>query len=169
MHPLTFMSSAEDITLQNIGIHVKICPQQLNPNWLAACCDHGRFDLVFQNRRDIYKYVKHTHYPITPEVMTGFGNLIESAVLSWEVKLREDMGPFQIELISLPPSVTEGTLIRYLASLGLDFCGLTKRATQARTNTSTVGFAKNMPDRLDAANALGNTLVPHIKHYFRLV
>ena len=45
--------------------------------------------------------------------MTGFGNLIESAVLSGEVKLREDMGPFQIELISLPPSVTEGTLIRY--------------------------------------------------------
>jgi hypothetical protein len=68
------------------------------------------------------------------------------------------MGPFQIELISLPPSVTEGTLIRYLTSLGLDFCGLTKRATKARTNTWTVGFAKNMPDRLDAANALGNTI-----------
>jgi hypothetical protein len=28
-----------------------------------------------------------------------------------------------------------------------------------------VGFASNMPDRLDAANALGNTLVPHISRY----
>jgi hypothetical protein len=82
MHPLTFISSAEDTILNNIGIHVKICPQQLTPNWLAACCDHGRFDLVFQNPRDIYKYVNHTYYPFTPEVMTVFGTLIESAVLS---------------------------------------------------------------------------------------
>ena len=151
MHPLTFMSSAEDIILRDIGVHVKICPQQLTPNWLAACCDHGRFDLVFRNPKDIYKYVRHPHYPITPEVMTGFGTLIESAVLSGEVKLREDMGPFQLEIISLPPSVTEGTLIRYFAQLDLDFCGLAKRATKARTNTWTVGFLKNMPDRLDAA------------------
>ena len=148
MHPLTFMSSAEDIILKIIGIHVKICPQQLTPNWLAACCDHGRFDLVFQNPRDIYKYVKHTHYPITPEVMTGFCNLIESAVLSGEVKLREDMGPFQIELISSRPLSQKAHS--------------SKRATKALTNTWTVVFAKNMPDRLDAANALGNTLVPHI-------
>ena len=162
MHPLTFMSNAEDIILRDIGVHVKICPQQLTPNWLAACCDHGRFDLVFRNPKDIQKYVKHPHYPITPEVMTGFGTLIESAILTGEVKLREDMGPFQIELISLPPSVTEGTLIRYFAQIDMDFCGLTKRATKARTNTWTVGFLKNMPDRLDAANLLGNALVPHI-------
>ena len=76
MHPLTVMSSAEDIILRDIGIHVKICPQQLTPNWLAAYCDHGRFNLDFRNPRDIYKYVKH---------------LIESAVLSGEVKLREDI------------------------------------------------------------------------------
>ena len=109
-----------------------------------------------------YKYVKYTAYPITPEVMTGFGNLIESAVLSGEVKLREDMGPFQIEIISLPPTVTEGTLTRYFNVKGLDFCGLSKRATTSRTNTWKVGFANNMPDRLDAANALGSALVPHI-------
>ena len=67
----------------------------------------------------------------------------------------------QIELISLPPSVTEGTLIRYFAQLDLDFCGLTKRATKARTNTWTVGFLKNMPDRLDAANLRERPSSPH--------
>ena len=162
LHPIHFMSHAEEYVFQAIGIHIKICPQQLTPNWLAACCHHGRFDLVFQNPRDADKYVKYANHPITPEVMTGFGTLIESAVLSGEIKLREDMGPFQIELISLPPTVTEGTLTRYLNAKGLDFCGMTKRATKSRTNTWTIGFEFNMPDRLDAANALGNALVPHL-------
>ena len=72
--------------------------------------------------------------------MTGFGTFIESAVLSGEIKLREDMGPFQIEIVSLPPTVTEGTITRYLNAKGLDFCGLTKRATKSRTNTWTIGF-----------------------------
>ena len=162
LHPIHFMSHAEDHVFQAIGIHIKICPQQLTPNWLAACCHHGRFDLVFQNPRDAEKYVRYANHPITPEVMTGFGTLIESAVLSGEIKIREDMGQFQIELISLPPTVTEGTLTRYLNARGLDFCGMTKRATKSRTNTWTIGFEANMPDRLDAANALGNTLVPHL-------
>ena len=162
LHPIHFMSHAEEHVFQAIGIHIKICPQQLTPNWLAACCHHGRFDLVFQNPRDADKYVKYANHPITPEVMTGFGTLIESAVLSGEIKLREDMGPFQIELISLPPTVTEGTLTRYLNAKDLDFCGMTKRATKSRTNTWTIGFERNMPDRLDAANALGNALVPHL-------
>jgi hypothetical protein len=61
---------------------------------LAAYCHHGRFDLVFQNPRDVSKYVKYTNHPITPDVMTGFGTLIESAILSGEVRLREDMRPF---------------------------------------------------------------------------
>ena len=162
MHPIHFMSHAEEYVFQAIGIHIKICPQQLTPNWLAACCHHGRFDLVFQNPRDADKYVKYADHPITPEVMTGFGTLIESAVLSGEIKLREDMGPFQLEIVSLPPTVTEGTLTRYLNAKGLDFCGMTKRATKSRTNTWTIGFEFNMPDRLDAANALGNALVPHL-------
>ena len=104
MHPIHFMSHAEEYVFQAIGIHIKICPQQLTPNWLAACCHHGRFDLVFQNPRDADKYVKYTAHPITPEVMTGLGTLIESAVLSGEVRLREDMGPFQLEIVSLPPT-----------------------------------------------------------------
>jgi hypothetical protein len=112
----------------------------------------GRFDLVFQNPRDVDKYVKYTAHPITPEVMTGFGTLIESAVLSGDVRLREDMGPFQLEIISLPPTVTESTLTRYFNAKGLDFCGLAKRATKSRTNKWTVGFEYNMPDRLDATH-----------------
>jgi hypothetical protein len=162
LHPITFMAHAEKAILATLHIHVKICPQQLTPNWLASCCYHGRFDLVFQSPRAAEKYVRYAAHPITPEVMTGFGNLIESAVLSGEIKLHEDMGPFQLELISLPPSTTEGTITRYLNSMGLDFCGLSKRATKTRTNTWTIGFTDNMPDRLDAANALGNKLVPHL-------
>jgi hypothetical protein len=90
-----------------------------HPTGWLACCHHGRFDLVFQNPRDVEKYFRYTAYPITLEVMTGFGTLIESAVLSGDVKLREDMGPFQIEIISLPSTVTEGTLTRYFNSKGI--------------------------------------------------
>jgi hypothetical protein len=38
MHPLTFMSQAEEAVFNAIGIPIKICPQELTPNWLAACC-----------------------------------------------------------------------------------------------------------------------------------
>jgi hypothetical protein len=35
MHPLTFMSQAEEAVFNAIDIHINICPQQPTLNWLA--------------------------------------------------------------------------------------------------------------------------------------
>jgi hypothetical protein len=154
--PCDFPAIAARTVLQDIGIRVFFSPQQLECNWLAATSFHGRWDIVFQVPKDLRKYATYVKAPVTLETITGFGVLETTALFGGKVAFEEALGPFQMELISLPLAVTKGTLARLLTSNDLVFQGLVSRKCKSGRVNWAVGFKRNVPDRVAAANFLGN-------------
>ena len=162
--PHNYPFDIQNIILAALDCDAILMPKRLDMSWYEAIClSTSGLDIVFKTTSELAKFMRHTHEDIPLFIAQGGVSNTTARVMGDSFTMDVPLGPYAVDFLNIPRTVTAERLLEVLGELNLHPQGFkdVTRGRGARAPIFRVGF----PDkqlRHEAVLTLSGQILPQL-------